>query len=495
MSGGESMQPRYDPHGVEERWQQAWEGEGLYNADPDPSRTPYVDAHPPPNVTGELHTGHALQLAVGDTVIRLKRMQGFNALFQPGYDHAGISTQNVVEKVLIAEGTSRVELGREKFEERVWEWLHEYGGKILNQFRRMGASLDYRRTRFTMDENYVRAVMRFFVHLYGRGWIYRANRIINWCPYHETSLSDLELEHEDVDDTLSTIRYPLADGDGYIAIATVRPATIPADVAVAVHPEDERYKHLIGREVIVPWTENRVPVIADERVELRLRHRRAEDHARPRPDRLPDRPRPRPARAELHRPRRPRHRRRARGADAEGGRGEDPRLVQGARPPREARALPPQRRVLRALPLAHRAADLAAVVVLDGGDQAAAARGAACARGALPPGEPAPLRDRLARERAGLVHLAADLVGPSAAGLVLPGRPHHRRGDRAERVRRVRRRRSSRARPTCSTRGSARRSGRSRRSAGPTRPTTSRTSIRATCRRPRARSSASGRTG
>ncbi|MGZ4291772.1 MAG: valine--tRNA ligase [Gaiellaceae bacterium] len=261
------MQPRYEPHGVEERWQRAWEDEGLYNADPDPARTPYVDAHPPPNVTGELHTGHALQLALGDTVMRMKRMQGYNALFQPGYDHAGISTQNVVEKALLAEGTSRQELGREAFEARVWEWLHEYGGRILEQFRRLGASLDYRRTRFTMDENYVRAVMRFFVHLYRRAWIYRANRIINWCPYHETSLSDLELVHEDTDDTLSTIRYPLADGDGYIPIATVRLATIPADVAVAVHPEDDRYRHLVGREVLVPWTERRVPVIADERVE------------------------------------------------------------------------------------------------------------------------------------------------------------------------------------------------------------------------------------
>ena len=262
------MEPRYDPHGVEERWQQTWEEEGLYNADPDPAKTPYVDAHPPPNVTGELHLGHALQLALGDLMIRMKRMQGFNALFQPGYDHAGISTQNVVEKALISEGTSRQEIGREAFEARVWEWLHEYGGKILVQFRRMGASLDYRRTRFTMDENYVRAVMRFFVHLYKRGWIYRANRIINWCPYHLTSLSDLELEHEDVDDTLSTIRYPLADGDGYIAIATVRPATIPADVAVAVHPDDPRYTQFIGREVVVPWTENLVPVIADARVEM-----------------------------------------------------------------------------------------------------------------------------------------------------------------------------------------------------------------------------------
>src|SRR3978361_1122099 len=261
------MEPRYEAQGVEQRWQKTGEDEGLYNATADPSRTPYLDAHPPPNVTGRLHSGHALGLAIGDTMIRWKRMQGFNALFQPGYDHAGISTQNVVEKALIEEGTSRQELGREKFEERVWAWLHEYGGKVMDDFRRMGASFDYRRTRFTMDEDYVRAVLRWFVHLYGKGYIYRANRIINWCPHHETSLSDLELEHEDADDTLTTIRYPLADGDGYIPIATVRPATIPADVAVAVHPDDDRYKHLVGREVIVPWTEQRVPVIADERVE------------------------------------------------------------------------------------------------------------------------------------------------------------------------------------------------------------------------------------
>jgi valyl-tRNA synthetase len=262
------METRYDPGGVEARWQQTWEAEGLYNADPDPTRTPYVDCHPPPNVTGRLHIGHALNLSVGDLLIRWKRMRGFNVLFQPGFDHAGISTQNVLEKVLIEEGTSRQEIGREAFLERVWAWLHEYGGKIIDDYRKIGASLDYRRSRFTMDDEYVRAVMRFFVHLYNRGWIYRANRIINWCPYHETSLSDLELEHEDVDDTLSTIRYPLADGSGHISIATVRPATIPADVAVAVHPDDERYKHLVGREVIVPWTEKRVPIIADDRVEL-----------------------------------------------------------------------------------------------------------------------------------------------------------------------------------------------------------------------------------
>ena len=215
----------------------------------------------------------------------------------------------------------------------------------------MGASLDYRRSRFTMDDDYIRAVMRFFVHLYRRGWIYRANRIINWCPYHETSLSDLELEHEDIDDTLSTIRYPLADGDGYIAIATVRPATIPADVAVAVHPDDERYKHLIGREVIVPWTENRVPVIADERVEREFGTGALKITPGARPDRLRDRPRPRPARAELSSaPTAASTAAGARRADAGRGRREDPRLVQGARPAREARALPAQRRVLRALP-------------------------------------------------------------------------------------------------------------------------------------------------
>src|SRR6476660_4961080 len=262
------MKPLYSPEGVEERWQRTWEEEGLYETEPDPGRESYVYCFPPPNVTGELHLGHALQLSLGDALVRMKRMQGVNVLFQGGFDHAGISTQSVVEKELERQGTSRRELGREAFEARVWEWLHEYGGKILDDFRRMGASLDYRRTRFTMDEGYVRAVMRWFVHLYGKGYIYRANRIINWCPYHETSLSDLELEHEDVDDTLSTIRYPLADGGGYIPIATVRPATIPADVAVAVHPDDERYRHLVGREVIVPWTENRVPVIADERVEV-----------------------------------------------------------------------------------------------------------------------------------------------------------------------------------------------------------------------------------
>jgi valyl-tRNA synthetase len=262
------MDPLYRPQGVEERWQQTWEEEGLYAADPDPARESWVYAFPPPNVTGNLHLGHALQLSLGDALARWKRMQGLNVLVQAGYDHAGIATQTAVEKSLESEGTSRRELGREAFVERVWEWLHEYGGNIVHQFRRMGASMDYRRIRFTMDDAYVRAVMRWFVHLYERGWIYRANRIINWCPYHETSLSDLELEDVDVDDTLTTIRYPLADGSGHLAIATVRPATILADVAVAVNPGDDRYRDLVGKEVVVPLVERRVPVIADERVDI-----------------------------------------------------------------------------------------------------------------------------------------------------------------------------------------------------------------------------------
>src|SRR5205814_9870688 len=167
-------------------------------------------------------------------------------------------------KQLEKEGTSRRELGRDRFEAYVWDWLRRYGRTIMNQFRRMGASLDYRRERFTMDDDYVRAVMRFFVHLYGRGWIYRGNRIVNWCSDCRTSISDLEVEHIEIDDALTYARYPLADGSGHLTIATVRPATILADVAVAVHPEDERYRALVGKAVILPVVLRHVPVIADE---------------------------------------------------------------------------------------------------------------------------------------------------------------------------------------------------------------------------------------
>jgi valyl-tRNA synthetase len=262
------MEPLYRPDGVEERWQRTWEEEGLYRAGAGKRRDDsYVIAVPPPNVTGDLHMGHALNGSIQDTLVRWHRMQGYDTLWQPGYDHAGIATQNVIEKQLAAEGTSRQEIGRDEFLRRTWAWLDATGRTIMRQFRRLGASLDYARERFTMDDAYVAAVMTFFVHLWNRGWIYRANRIVNWCPHHQTAISDLEVEHVEVDDTMTYVRYPFADGDGGITIATVRPATILADVAVAVHPEDERYRDAVGREVTVPVVERRVPVIADDRVE------------------------------------------------------------------------------------------------------------------------------------------------------------------------------------------------------------------------------------
>jgi valyl-tRNA synthetase len=261
------MDPLYNPQGVEERWQRTWEEEGHYHSEPDPSAEPFVICLPPPNVTGELHMGHALNASTQDVLIRFHRMRGFNTLWQPGYDHASISVETVMARELRKEGLTRNDLGREAYLERTWEWLRHYGGVIMGQLRQLGASLDYERERFTMDEAYVRAVMRFFVHLYGKEYIYRGNRIINWCPVCETSISDLEVAHKDVDDTLYTVRYPLADGTGYISIATVRPPTILADVAVAVHPRDERYSDLVGKEAIVPIEERRVPIIADERVQ------------------------------------------------------------------------------------------------------------------------------------------------------------------------------------------------------------------------------------
>jgi valyl-tRNA synthetase len=227
------MEPLYQPQGVEERWQRTWEEEGHFHADPTSEKPSYVIAVPPPNVTGALHMGHALNGTLQDVLIRAHRMRGFNTLWQPGYDHAGIATQAV----------------------------------IMGQFRRLGCSLDYERERFTMDDEYVRAVTRFFVRLYERGWLYRDNRIINWCTDCRTSISELEVDHIVVDDTLTFARYPLVSGDGSVTIATVRPATILADVAVAVHPADERYTQLIGQEVVVPVVERRVPIIADERVD------------------------------------------------------------------------------------------------------------------------------------------------------------------------------------------------------------------------------------
>jgi valyl-tRNA synthetase len=261
------MEPLYDPKAVEERWQRVWEEEGLYAADPAAPGETFVVMHPPPNISGSLSIGHCLQLALEDTLVRWHRMRGFNTLFQPGYDHGGISTWAAIGRELAKEGKTQRELGREGFDAYAEKWLERYGGTIMSQFRELGASLDYRRERFTLDPGYYRAVLRWFVHLHERGWIYRANRIVNWCPRDQTALSDLEVEHQETDDTLSYLRYRLADGSGHVTIATVRPATILADVAVAVHPDDDRYRRLVGKEVVVPFVGRPVPIIADERVD------------------------------------------------------------------------------------------------------------------------------------------------------------------------------------------------------------------------------------
>ena len=390
--------------------------------------------------------GHALNGSIQDVLIRWHRMRGFDTLWQAGYDHAGISTQNVIEKQLIAEGTSRQEIGRDAFLERTWRWLDETGRTIMGQYRRLGASLDYSRERFTMDEAYVEAVMTFFVRLWDAGWIYRANRIVNWCPYHQTAISDLEVEHVEMDDTLSYVRYPFADGEGGIPVATVRPATMLADVAVAVHPDDPRYREAIGREVVVPGRRATGAGRRRRARRPRVRDRRRQGDARPRPDGLRDRPRPRARDPHRDRPGRPADRSRIRGSRPEGGRRPGDRVGRGARPGGEARAVPALGRHVRAVPFAHRAARLAAVVVWHGGARHARAPGAPRAARPFPPGEPAPLRDRVARAGAGLVRLAPAVVGTPDPDLDVPRRAPDLRLAAARRVRRVRLRRA-RARP------------------------------------------------
>ena len=261
------MDTLYKPEGVEERWQRTWEAEGLYNAEADDPRPTYVICLPPPNVTDRLHMGHALNSSCQDVLIRFHRMRGLNTLWQPGYDHAGIALQRVIVRRLAEEGLTRQDIGRDAFVERCRDFIRDYGGQIMLQLRSLGASLDYRRQRYTLDDAYTRAVMRFFKHLADKGYLYRGSRIVNWCPGCASVISDLEVDHVEVDDALTYVRYPYADGGGFITVATVRPATILADVAVAVHPDDERYRDAVGREVVVPYVERRVPVLADERVD------------------------------------------------------------------------------------------------------------------------------------------------------------------------------------------------------------------------------------
>ena len=260
------METRYDHAAVEGPVFDRWLAADVFAGEPGSGRPPYTIALPPPNVTGELHMGHALNGAFQDTLIRLRRMQGHDTLWICGTDHASIAVHAVIEKQLRREGLSRFDLGRERFLERVWEWRAQTGATIIQQYKRLGASLDYGHERFTMDEGYVRAVLTMFVHLYERGLIYRDNRLINWCPTCASTISDLEVRHEHAHDTLYEVRYPLAGTTDFVTVATVRPETILADVAVAVHPGDERYAHLIGRTAIVPLVNREVPIIADEHV-------------------------------------------------------------------------------------------------------------------------------------------------------------------------------------------------------------------------------------
>ena len=256
------MSAQYVPGEVEQPRYERWVSAGYFRADEASDRPAYSIVIPPPNVTGSLHVGHALDHTIQDALIRRRRMQGYETLWLPGMDHAGIATQNVVERQLAAQGLSRHDLGREGFVERVWRWKAESGGAILGQMRRLGDSVDWTRERFTMDEGLSRAVQTIFKRLYDDGLIYRAERIINWCPRCLTALSDIEVEHSEDDGELISIRY-----SGDIVVATTRAETMLGDTAVAVHPDDPRYQHLVGTEVVLPLTGRRIPIVADSHVD------------------------------------------------------------------------------------------------------------------------------------------------------------------------------------------------------------------------------------
>jgi valyl-tRNA synthetase len=257
------MDSRYSPQDIEEKWYKTWQDAGAFK--PQGDGKPFTIVIPPPNVTGALHMGHALNNTLQDVLIRFKRLQGFRTLWQPGTDHAGIATQSVVEKQLAKDGIKRQDLGREKFVEKVWEWKNEYGERIVNQLMRMGFSCDWSRIRFTMDEGLSKAVREVFVRLHEDGLIYRGTRLINWCPKLQTALADEEVESKETKGHFWSIKYPLAgDPTQFITVSTTRPETMFGDVAVAVNAEDERYKHLIGTQVRIPGTDRTIPIIADE---------------------------------------------------------------------------------------------------------------------------------------------------------------------------------------------------------------------------------------
>jgi len=259
----------YNPKEVEDKYYEFWEKGGFFHAEVNPDREPFSIVIPPPNVTGQLHIGHALDNTIQDILIRWRRMQGYETLWLPGTDHAGLATQIKVEEDLRKDrGISRHDLGREKFIGVVWEWKKQYESRITNQLRKLGASCDWARQRFTMDEGCSDAVLEVFVRLYEEGLIYRGSYITNWCPNCRTALSDIEVEHEETSGRLHYVSYPMEDGSGHISVATTRPETILGDTAVAVNPKDDRYKHLVGKTLILPVVGRRIPIIADEYVEM-----------------------------------------------------------------------------------------------------------------------------------------------------------------------------------------------------------------------------------
>jgi len=262
----EELSTRYSPEQAEKRWYAFWEEKGFFHTDPD-DRRPYTIVIPPPNVTGMLTLGHVLNNTLQDILVRWRRMQGYNTLWVPGTDHAGIATQNVVEKRLAKEDLTRDDLGREKFIERVWQVKEEHHGIITSQLKRLGCSLDWERERFTLDEGLSRAVREVFVHLYNKGLVYRDSFIINWCPRCRTALSDEESEHREIEGSLSYIKYPIVGEDAAITVATTRPETMLGDTAVAVHPDDPRYSDFIGKKALLPLMDREIPIIPDETVD------------------------------------------------------------------------------------------------------------------------------------------------------------------------------------------------------------------------------------
>lgn len=258
----------YDPKQVEDKTYRFWLEKRYFHAEPDPKKKPYTIVIPPPNITGQLHLGHALDCTLQDSIIRFKRMQGYEALWLPGTDHASIATEAKIVEAMRKEGVTKDDLGREGFLERAWEWKKTYGGKIVEQLKKMGSSCDWERERFTLDEGCSEAVKEVFIRLYEKGLIYRGERIINWCPHCLTSISDAEVEYEEHDGHFWHIRYPLSDGSGYLEIATTRPETLLGDTALAVHPDDERYQALVGKTVILPLVGREIPIVADSYVEM-----------------------------------------------------------------------------------------------------------------------------------------------------------------------------------------------------------------------------------